>query len=172
MGAGSYLFLPPENALRWFKVLAAFRYAASSGEQPGFELPSHHLPLRAGPEHEQQTILLVDDQDLLREAVAEYLSMYGYSILSAPGGAEAMLMLEEGIRPDLVICDVMLPDIRGGGFVREAQMIFPELKALFVSGYPRESVQAEIGEAEFLQKPFRLDVLARRVRALLSALVQ
>ena len=172
MGAGSYLFLPPDNALRWFKVLAAFRCATASGEQPGFELPGHGFPLRAVPKGGQHTILLVDDQDLLREAVAEYLSMHAYSVFSAPGGMEAMLMLEHGMRPDLVICDVMLPDIRGGGFVREAQIVFPELKALFVSGHAYETVMPEIGDAEFLQKPFRLDVLARRVQALLADSVQ
>ena len=66
----------------------------------------------------------------------------------------------------------MLPDIRGGGFVREAQLFLPDLRVLFVSGYARETVIAEIGEAEFLQKPFRLDALVRRVQDILSGETQ
>jgi DNA-binding response OmpR family regulator len=77
-----------------------------------------------------------------------------------------MKLLEDGMRPDLLLCDVMLPDIRGAGFVREAQIIVPELKVLFMSGHAQETVQAQIGDAEFLQKPFRLDLLARRVGSL------
>lgn len=172
MSAGNYLFLPPNEALRWFKVLAVFRCAAASGEQPGFELPTHRLPLRLGPESGECSILLVDDQDLLREAVAEYLAMQGYLVKCAANGTEAMQMLEQGLRPDLLICDVMLPDIRGGGLVREANLLLPELKVLFVSGYAREIVMSEIGDGEFLQKPFRLDVLARRVQGLLAERIE
>jgi DNA-binding NarL/FixJ family response regulator len=75
-----------------------------------------------------------------------------------------MQLLEAGLRPNLLLCDVVLPDIGGAGFVREAQLLIPDLKVLFMSGHCQEAVLAQIGHAEFLQKPFRLDVLARRVR--------
>lgn len=168
MSAGSYLFLPPQDALRWFKVLAVFRLAAARGTESGFQLPPDRLPLRMeGPEG-HPTILLVDDQDLLREAVGEYLTMQGYEVKGAASGAEGMRLIEEGLRPDLLICDVVLPDIHGTSFVREAQITAPDLKVLFISGYPPEVLRHQVGPMEFLQKPFRLDVLARRVRTLIA----
>jgi DNA-binding response OmpR family regulator len=94
--------------------------------------------------------------------------MQGYQVHLAESGSVGMQMLEAGLRPDLVLCDVILPDISGNGFVREAQLLVPDLKVLFMSGHFRENIIAEIGDAEFLQKPFRLDVLARRVRSLIT----
>ena len=167
MSAGNYLFLPPSQALRWFKVLAVFRFAASQGLHPGFELPPDRLPLRISPAGESLIILIVDDQSLLCEAVGEYLTMQGYEVKAAESGAEGMSLLEEGLRPDLLLCDVVLPDIDGFGFFREAQILIPDLRVLFMSGHPRENLLREIGSSDFLEKPFRLDVLARRIRGLL-----
>ncbi len=167
MSAGNYLFLPPSQALRWFKVLAVFRFAAAQGQEPGFELPPGRLPLRITPAGEPLIILVIDDQPLLCEAVGEYLAMQGYEVKTAESGAEAMRLLEQGLRPDLLLCDIVLPDIDGFGFFREAQLVIPRVRVLFMSGHPRENLQREIGGADFLEKPFRLDVLARRVRSLL-----
>lgn len=167
MSAGNYLFLPPSQALRWFKVLAVFRCAASQGQQPGFELPPDRLPLRVAPAQEQVLILLLDDQPFLCEAVGEYLAMQGYEVKTAESGADGMRLLEGGMHPDLLLCDIVLPDIDGVGFFHEAQILIPDLKVLFMSGHPRESLKREIGGEAFLEKPFRLDVLARRVRKLL-----
>ncbi len=166
MSAGNYLFLPPGEALRWFKVLAVFRFAASKGEQPGFELPPDRLPLRITPPHGRIVILIVDDQPLLREAVGEYLTIQGYEVQLAESGAEGMRLLEDGLLPDLLLCDILLPDIHGAGFFREAQILIPELKVLFMSGHPRDNLLRDIGEQQFLEKPFRLDVLARRIRSM------
>ncbi len=168
MSAGNYLILPPSEALRWFKILAVFRFASSKGEQPGFELPPDRSPLRLGSEQARSRILIVDDQELLREAVGEYLAMQGYKVEAAESGAAAMQLLEAGSRPDLLLCDVMLPDIGGAGFVREAHLLVPDLKVLFMSGHGHETIVTQIGDAEFLQKPFRLDLLARRVRSLIA----
>ena len=169
MSAGYYLHLPPPDALRWFKVLAVFRCAASRGAEPGFELPPDRLPLRLGEPDNHVVILVLDDEELLREAVGEYLAMQGYEVKLAGSGAQGMQMLEQGLRPDLLLCDVMLPDILGAGFVREAQMLVPGLKVLFMSGHSHDSLTADLGGAEFVQKPFRLDLLARRVRELVAS---
>ncbi len=168
MTTGNYIYLPASEALRWFKVLAVFRFAAARGEEPGFELPPDRLPIRISTTHGHLTILIVDDQELLREAVGEYLAMQGYDIKSAESGAQGMQMLEDGLRPDLLLCDVMLPDIHGAGFFRDAAILIPDLKVLFMSGHSHESLLREIGGAEFLQKPFRLDFLAWRIKNLLS----
>jgi DNA-binding NtrC family response regulator len=168
MSAANYIFLPSSDALRWFKVLAVFRFATSQGQQPGFELPPDRMPLRVGPRHQNTTILLVDDQALLREAIGEFLAMQGYEVKSAESGARAMFLLEDGLRPDLLLCDAVLPDIHGPALAREARLLLPDLHVLFISGHPAESFSDELGPAEFLQKPFRLDVLAHRIRALLE----
>jgi CheY-like chemotaxis protein len=169
MSAGYYLYLPPRDALRWFKILAVFRCATSCGVPPGFELPPDRMPLRISDLESRAVILIVDDEELLREAVGEYLAMQGYEIKFAESGAQGMQMLEQGLRPDLLLCDVTLPDIHGAGFVREAQILEPDLKVLFMSGHTHETLTTEIGGADFVQKPFRLDILARRVRSLLTA---
>jgi hypothetical protein len=75
MSAGNYLSLPTSEALRWFKVLAVYRFAVAQGEAPGFELPPERQPLRVSSGHDHYVILIVDDQALLREAVGEYLAM-------------------------------------------------------------------------------------------------
>lgn len=168
MSAGNYLYLPPSDALRWFKVLAVFRFATSQGEQPGFELPPDRMPLRLGTPDGSPLLLIIDDQELLREAVSEFLAMQGYAIHAAGSGTEAMKLVEDGLRPDLLVCDVMLPDIRGAGFVREARILLPDVKVLFMSGFSPEAAELEIGNSSFLQKPFRLDVLARKVRSVLA----
>jgi two-component system, cell cycle sensor histidine kinase and response regulator CckA len=170
MSAGNYLYLPASEALRWFKVLAVFRFATSQGENPGFELPPERMAWRLTPPHGYILILIIDDQALLREAVGEYLAMQGYEVKAAESGAAAMRLLEDGLQPDLLLCDVMLPDIHGAGFAREAQLLVPTARTLFMSGHTHESLLPEIGGAEFLQKPFRLDVLARRVRNLLATI--
>ena len=169
MSAANYLYLPASEALRWFKVLAVFRFAASQGEPLGFELPPGHLPLRIGANHEKVLILILDDQALLREAVGEYLAMQGYEVAGAGSGTEAMTLIENGLRPQLLLCDIVLPDIHGPGFAREARIMLPELKVLFISGHPQETLLSEISENEFLQKPFRLDTLARRVRNMITS---
>jgi DNA-binding NtrC family response regulator len=168
MHTGIYNLLPPENALRWFKIVAGYRVATGQGEAPGFELPPDHRLLHAGSGQDAFQILIVDDQELLRDVVGEYLGMQGYQVHAAESGSAGLRLLQSGLRPELLLCDVLLPDGSGKGFVREAQLLVPDLKVLFMSGHFREAIAAEIGEAEFLQKPFRLDVLARRIRSLLA----
>lgn len=167
MAAANYLYLPPAQALRWFKILAVFRCAASQGKEPGFELPPGHQPLRVDPVDGRFSILVIDDQELLREALGEYLRLQGYEVALAESGAAAMALMEHGLLPDLLLCDVVLPDIHGPSFVREARLLAPDVKVLFVSGYPEQPSVRAVPGAEFLQKPFRLDLLARRLRNLL-----
>jgi CheY-like chemotaxis protein len=170
MSAGDYIFLPPPDALRWFKVLAVFRFATASGQQPDFELPPDRLPLRKQPASRRHLILLVDDQELLREAIGEFLALEGYDVIGAANGADAMHRMEDGLHPDLLLCDALLPDIHGGGLAREAAMLYPEMRVLFISGQSEDVLRDDLGDADFLQKPFRLDVLARRVRFLLEGI--
>jgi len=168
MSAGNYIFLPPTDALRWFKVLAVFRLSASQGHSPEFHLPPGCSPLQHGGAHANAVILLVDDQPLLREAVSEFLALQSYEIEIAGTAAEALTRLQSGLRPHLLLCDVLLPDLHGASLARQAAAIVPEVKVLFMSGHTSDVLGSEIAPANFLQKPFRLDVLARRVRSILS----
>ena len=170
MSAGDYIFLPPTEALRWFKVLAVFRFATASGQRPDFELPPDRLPLCKRHAPSRRVILLVDDQELLREAISEFLALEGYEVIGAANGADAMHRMEDGLHPDLLLCDALLPDIHGAGLAREARMLYPDLQVLFISGHTEDVLGEDIGSAEFLQKPFRLDMLANRVRFLLDGI--
>lgn len=118
--------------------------------------------------HEPFEILIVDDQELLRDVVGEYLTTQGYRVRAVDCGDAGLQLLKAGLRPDLLLSDVMLPDRRGKELMREAHGLVPGLKVLFMSGHFRENLEAELGDAEFLQKPFRLDVLAHRVRSLIQ----
>ncbi|ABF42621.1 response regulator receiver protein [Candidatus Koribacter versatilis Ellin345] len=167
MSAGNYIFLPPTDALRWFKVLAVFRLSAAQGQTPEFDLPADSLPLRRTPPHEAALILMVDDQPLLREAVCEFLALDGYDVHGANSAGEAIRLLQEGLRPDLLLCDVLLPDVHGATLAREACALVPEMQVLFMSGHTPDILGSEIAPANFLQKPFRLDVLSRRLCSML-----
>ena len=128
MSAGNYIFLPPTDALRWFKVLAVFRLSASQGQTPEFDLPPDRTPLRRSPAHEGSVILMVDDQPLLREAVCEFLTLEGYEVHSATFANEALHLLQSGLRPDVLVTDVLLPDIHGATLARQANVLVPEMK--------------------------------------------
>src|SRR5260221_3223451 len=114
-------------------------------------------------------ILLVDDNDELREFVADSLIARGYSVTRAANGAEALTFTGKVTHIDLVITDVMMPKMSGYDLTAQLRHAAPEMKFLFMSGYPVESV-AGTGIApgnQFLAKPFSMAQLVRVVRELL-----
>ncbi|HWZ44560.1 MAG TPA: response regulator [Candidatus Saccharimonadales bacterium] len=114
-------------------------------------------------------ILLVDDNDELREFVAESLIARGYSVTPAANGSEALAFTGKVARIDLVITDVMMPRMSGYDLAAQLRRAVPDMKFLFISGHPMATV-AETGMAavnQFLAKPFSMAQLARVVRELL-----
>ena len=128
--------------------------------------------IAAPPSHGKETVLVVEDEALVRALVRRTLQRAGYVVFEAANGQEAMRVCESLTQPlDLLLTDVVMPGIGGRELVRRVLASRPATRVLFMSGYADDAVMRrgilEVG-AEFLQKPFTLDELRARVRALLD----
>ena len=115
------------------------------------------------------TILIVDDEDRLRKALARSLSEENYRTLSAATGEGAIELLKNR-KVDLVITDLVMPGMDGMTFVRNIRNAVPEIKIIIITAYgSAESMQEakELGVACYLAKPFDLSVLKSKVKELL-----
>ncbi len=132
----------------------------------------HASPAPAAPLGGTETILLVEDEESVRQLVRDTLTARGYKVLEADDGEGG---LEESARYqgriDLVISDVVMPGISGRELVRQLSGTRPEMKVLYLSGYTEDAILSdgsiESGTA-FLQKPFSLQSLSRKVREVLG----
>jgi PAS domain S-box-containing protein len=119
-----------------------------------------------------ETILLVEDEDAVRRASAEFLSLHGYTVLEAKDGLDALAVAKDyGSTIHLVVTDVVMPNISGGQLAKELKSRRPEAKVLFVSGYAGKIVmehKAVSLETNFLQKPFTLKQLSSKIREALT----
>jgi two-component system, cell cycle sensor histidine kinase and response regulator CckA len=119
------------------------------------------------------TILLVEDEDGLRALNARGLSSRGYTVLEAANGVEAIDVLEKSGKPvDLVVSDVVMPEMDGPTLARELRNRNPDLKIIFVSGYAEDAFQKHLpehGQFAFLPKPFTLKQLVAAVKETLAA---
>ncbi len=121
----------------------------------------------------KETILLVEDEVLVRSLVSKFLSSQGYRVLSAARGSDAIqLAAEQSDRIDLLLSDVVLPNMNGRQIYERLAQTMPTLRVLFMSGYT-ENIIAPHGVLEggfhFVQKPFSLKDLASKVREALDA---
>jgi two-component system, cell cycle sensor histidine kinase and response regulator CckA len=119
-----------------------------------------------------ETLLLVEDEDALRRATAEFLSLNGYTVLQARDGREAVSVADQHASAiDLVVTDVVMPHVSGGELAKQLATIHPETRFLFPSGYAGQTVldhKVVDLESNFLQKPFTLKQLAGKVRSILD----
>ncbi len=126
-------------------------------------------PVEGGSE----VILVAEDDESVRGIIARALREYGYTVLEARDGAEALQIASNGpVPPSLVIADVMMPRLNGQQLSTELHKRWPDLPVLFMSGYTSlDSVSRGLVQEgrEFLQKPIEPDVLARKIRAILKA---
>jgi two-component system, cell cycle sensor histidine kinase and response regulator CckA len=118
------------------------------------------------------TVLLVEDEDAVRSFAARALGQRGYHVLEATTGAEALDVFNnyEG-EVDLVVSDVVMPEMDGPTLMQELRRKRPDLKIIFISGYAEDSFRRHLAENEdfmFLQKPFDLKELAAAVKAALQ----
>jgi len=149
------------------------------GSEFGIYLPSVHetpaLPVTfVEPELPKgnETILLVEDEVLVRSLVSKFLHSQGYRVLSTARGSDALrLAAEQSTSIDLLLSDVVLPNMNGRQIYERLALTIPKLRVLFMSGYT-ENIIAPHGVLEggfcFLQKPFSLKELARKVREALD----
>jgi two-component system cell cycle sensor histidine kinase/response regulator CckA len=160
-GTSFHIFLPRHHAETEVQPDAAAANGAARG-----------VPTDAKPPHAdltgQGTILLVEDEEGLRSLNARGLRSRGYSVIEASNGIEAMEALEqENGAVDLVVSDVVMPEMDGPTLLREMRIRNPNLKIIFVSGYAEEAFDKSLPENEqfaFLAKPFALSALVAKVK--------
>jgi CheY-like chemotaxis protein len=130
---------------------------------------SRHIEAPGGTE----TVLLVEDEDMVRELVVEVLETEGYTVFSARRGAEALRLCAEQIMPiNLLITDVVMPEMSGRELAEHLTARHPEIKVLFISGYTDDAIfrhGVQESNVAFLQKPFTTSELAAKVRSVLDA---
>jgi len=125
------------------------------------------------PSRNTGTILLVEDDDAVRRVALRVLNGAGYRVLEARRAQDARaIVAREGAGIDLMLVDVVMPQISGPKLVEEILAIYPKLSVLFMSGYSEEAVHvaaAPTEQMQFLEKPFSPDTLLWKVRAVLNA---
>jgi nitrogen-specific signal transduction histidine kinase len=118
------------------------------------------------------TVLLVEDNDLVRTSTRLLLMRQGYDVIEAASGADALSAAERELRPiHLLLTDVVMPDLGGRDLADEVRQRRPGVKVLYMSGYTDDAVLRHgVSRASdpFLQKPFTLTALARIVRQVLE----
>lgn len=117
-------------------------------------------------------ILLVEDEDAVRAFSTRALTNKGYDVLAAESGEAALNIMAEKNNPkiDLLITDVIMPNMDGPTLAKELRARFPTLKILFMSGYTEERLKDHMDDRVFfLPKPFTLKVLAQKVKDVLEA---
>ncbi|MEO7911802.1 MAG: PAS domain S-box protein [Roseiflexaceae bacterium] len=124
-----------------------------------------------------ETVLLVEDEPLVRELASKMLHEHGYTVLVAANGVEAWRILQSahGATIDLLITDVVMPHMGGEVLAEQVRRTYPRIKVLFVSGYATDAIvyQGRLHpETHFLSKPFTRVAFTRKVREVLSAEVR
>ncbi len=123
--------------------------------------------------HGEETILVVEDDEMVRSFTCRILKSFGYRVLSAETAQEAIAQVSAREQPiDLLLTDVIMPAMNGKDLYDRLKAIRPDLKALFMSGYPRDVIgrHGVLDESlHFLQKPFSQQVLAAKLREVLDS---
>lgn len=149
---------------------ATFKIYLPAGETSakGLAVAPANLAIRGGNE----TILLVEDEEGVRKLARTALQGKGYTILEAGHGSEALSLFEQhqGL-VDLLVTDVVMPQISGRELAEQLKAFQPQLKVLFMSGYTDDSIVRHgllAAKVDYLSKPFALDTLASKVREVLD----
>ncbi|NWF98354.1 MAG: response regulator, partial [Nitrospirae bacterium] len=119
-----------------------------------------------------ETILIVDDEKINTEAVKELLSVLGYRVLAVKSGTEAIEEYKEHFNEiQLVILDMIMPDMSGRETLEKLLELNKNVKVLLSSGYSMNgeaSTLLKLGCKGFIQKPFRIEELTRKIREVLD----
>jgi PAS domain S-box-containing protein len=158
------------------RPLSSLSAAQVNPLSPVFGHHNAEAELLLSPDHERArsgpaTLLIVEDENLMRESMVDFLSRSGYNVLSAGSAEEALETSKSHSEIDLVITDVVLPQMSGQQLAGKLTTAFPEMKVLFVSGYSQSAVfHRDVPglNRAFLQKPFSLPLLADKVGGVLS----
>ncbi|MFM9853692.1 MAG: cell cycle two-component system response regulator CpdR [Sphingomonadaceae bacterium] len=110
-------------------------------------------------------ILLAEDDDVMREYLARALERAGYSVSAADRGTTALAMIESGERFDLLLTDIVMPEMDGIELAQKAGLIDPDLRVMFITGFSAVTLKAgqAMPNAKVLSKPFHLKDLVMEV---------
>lgn len=118
------------------------------------------------------TVLLVDDDARVRRWIHEELEKLGHNLLEAGDGADALVIAELHRGPiDIVVTDIVMPRVNGPDLVKALLALRPEIKVLYISGYPEALIRKSTGlpsDDNYLQKPFDISALIAKMTGLLD----
>jgi len=121
----------------------------------------------------KETVFLVDDDDMIADVSEMILKSSGYDVVTAKSGKEAIEVYKENnSRIDMVILDMILPDMGGGDTYDRLKEINPRIKVLLASGYDIDYQGRDIMERGcdgFIQKPFNMNELLEKIRGILTS---
>ena len=135
----------------------------ASAEEPVVAAPETLAAAEVAPSH-PATVLLVDDEILVRLATAEMLRDVGYDVVEAASGSEARALVRDGLSPDILVTDQLMPGLKGTDLAIELRKARPGLKVLVITGY----TDVPGSTLPRLTKPFRAAELVERVRVLIE----
>ncbi len=122
--------------------------------------------------HGTETILLVEDEEMVRDLTRRILEICGYTVIEARNGIEALKICREtDCQIDLLMTDVVMPQMNGRELSEKMNEIMPQVRTLFTSGYMNDRLLRDgisVEDVDFIRKPFAPDVLARKIRELLN----
>ena len=160
-GTSFHIFLPRHHPEQEVRARCRWPPTARPGRRPAEAKPRADLT-------GQGTILLVEDEEGLRSLNARGLRSRGYSVIEASNGVEALEALEEkNGAVDLVVSDVVMPEMDGPTLLKTMRGRNPDLKIIFVSGYAEDAFEKSLPENQqfaFLPKPFTLSQLVAAVK--------
>lgn len=127
-------------------------------------------PIKARETWGSGNVLLVEDEDMVRAVAERALTRAGYQVTSASNGEDALVQMETMDSIDLLISDVVMPNMDGPALVKHVRENLPELPVLFMSGYAEEQLRKTISldNVAFLPKPFSVSQLIEKVQDVLS----
>ncbi|MFG1249068.1 hybrid sensor histidine kinase/response regulator [Xanthobacter flavus] len=147
------------------------RHVAGTEEEEAPK-PAEPEPKAGDTTGQGRRVLLVEDEDAVRAFASRALANRGYEVLAAASGVEALELIEREGKVDLVISDVVMPEMDGPTLLRELRSREPGLKVIFISGYAEEAFARNLPPSEhfsFLPKPFSLKQLVAAVSETLRA---
>ena len=174
---GGFIYVESEpGSGTTFRILIPRHTAAAEEMQPlplpatnGSAAGAEEIKLTAADLTGQGTVLLVEDEEGLRALNARGLKSRGYTVLEAGNGVEAIDLLErQGSQVDLVVSDVVMPEMDGPALLKELRQRNPEIRFIFVSGYAEDAFAKHLPDGDrrpnFLAKPFSLKQLVAAVK--------
>jgi two-component system cell cycle sensor histidine kinase/response regulator CckA len=160
--SGGFIFADSKvgEGTRFVIYLPVHRVESETGKAPIGAKPKGHELWGTG------TVLLVEDEPMVRAVAERALTRHGYKVVTANNGEEALEVLNRGEEIALLISDVVMPGMDGPAMVEEARKSRPELPILFMSGYAEEQLRKSIDldKVAFLPKPFSVQELAEAAR--------